>query len=92
MGLGGKFKGRICALGKAMPPGLSLSLSNPVIDALQGAANTAEALGNTDETEDLLLSRFLDLDVTDAATACANDSEMTRRYGVALILGRCRER
>jgi filamentous hemagglutinin len=71
--------------------GLTLSLSNPVIDALQGAASTAQALGNTGDGRTqalgLAVAALQGKQVYDAAQSIANNPAAAAGIGINISLG-----
>jgi filamentous hemagglutinin len=71
--------------------GLTLSLSNPVIDALQGVARTAQALGNTGDGRTqalgLAVAALQGKQVYDAAQSIANNPAAAAGIGINISLG-----
>ncbi|KRC12003.1 hypothetical protein ASE11_00530 [Hydrogenophaga sp. Root209] len=71
--------------------GLTLSLSNPVIDAVQGLANTAEALGNTGDGRTqalgLAVAALQGKQVYDAAQSIASNPAAAAGIGINISLG-----
>ncbi|MES2840608.1 MAG: hemagglutinin repeat-containing protein [Pseudomonadota bacterium] len=71
--------------------GVSLSLSNPVVEALQGLANTAEALGNTGDGRTqalgLAVAALQGKQVYDAAQSIASNPAAAASIGINVSLG-----
>ncbi|MDZ4103504.1 MAG: hemagglutinin repeat-containing protein [Hydrogenophaga sp.] len=71
--------------------GLSVGLSNPVIDALQGVANTAEALANTGDARTqalgLAVAALQGKQLYDAAQAFASNPAAAAGVGINISLG-----
>ncbi|MDZ4284055.1 MAG: hemagglutinin repeat-containing protein, partial [Hydrogenophaga sp.] len=71
--------------------GISLSLSNPLIDALQGTASTAQALGNTGDGRTqalgLAVAALQAKQVVDAVQSIANNPAAAAGIGINISLG-----